>query len=105
MILLTIFLPLHLLQVSNNPEHHQLITRMTVVYPPPSSPEYSIEEGGVKHHSAPGELYNDTVQSYRWDNLSAILPAKGKKPLKHLLQSMSGEARAGMWFYHPLGSD
>jgi hypothetical protein len=65
------------------------------VYPPSTSPEYSIEEGGVKHHSAPGELYNDSVQSYRWENLNAVLPAHGKKPLKHLLHSMSGEARAG----------
>ena len=68
------------------------------IYPPPSSPEYSIEEGGVKHHSAPGELYNDSVQSYRWENLNAVLPAQGKKPLKHLLHSMSGEARAGKLF-------
>jgi len=65
------------------------------IYPPPTSPEYSIEKGGIKHHSAPGELYNDSVQSYRWENLNAVLPAQGKKPLKHLLRTMSGEARAG----------
>jgi hypothetical protein len=62
---------------------------------PPQSADYNLEERGVKHLSVQGELYNDSVQVYRWENLDATLPAKGSTPPKHLLHAMSGEARAG----------
>jgi hypothetical protein len=68
-------------------------------YPPESADSGSqMEEGGVKHPLAHGELYNDTVLTYRWENLNAILPAKGDEPPRHLLHSMSGEARAGTFY-------
>lgn len=74
-------------------------------YPPESADSGSqMEEGGVKHPLAHGELYNDTVLTYRWENLNAVLPAKGDEAARPLLHSMSGEARAGECYLPQIGA-
>lgn len=40
-------------------------------------------------------LYNDSVSSFRWRGITAIMPASGSKAEKTLLAEVSGEAHAG----------
>lgn len=44
-------------------------------------------------------LHNDTVHTFKWSNISATIPAQGKKPEKGLLADISGQAEAGMSKY------
>lgn len=41
-------------------------------------------------------LYNDTVYSFTWNNVSATIPAAGSRAEKTLLADVSGQASAGM---------
>ena len=90
----------HHLSIPSSP---QVPTEAMSTYPPESADSGSqMEEGGVKYPLAHGELYNDTVLTYRWENLNAVLPAKGNEAARHLLHSMSGEARAGECYLHQI---
>lgn len=41
-------------------------------------------------------LYNDTVQSFTWRDVTATIPTAGSKAEKTLLACVSGQASAGM---------